>query len=123
MAEQPAGNIVRTVRIVFPLACLSALLVLGALLRGGSSAGGAAAGSAAGPTSPSPLVTPSATPSGALAAAAFLYPTAREAPPLALIDPEERPFALTALRGDLVLVFFGYTHCPDVCPATIGTVS
>ncbi|MGZ6327772.1 MAG: SCO family protein [Candidatus Limnocylindrales bacterium] len=122
MAEQPAGNVVRTVRIVFLLACLSALLVLGALLRGGSSAGGAGAGSAAGPTSSSPLVTPSAMPSGALDPAAFLYPTARVAPPLALIDPEERSFALTALRGDLVLVFFGYTHCPDVCPATVGTV-
>jgi len=26
------------------------------------------------------------------------------------------------LRGEPTFVFFGYTHCPDVCPATIGTV-
>ena len=26
-------------------------------------------------------------------------------------------------RGHPVLVFFGYTHCPDVCPATIGMLN
>ena len=27
--------------------------------------------------------------------------------------------ALSELRGNVVLLFFGYTHCPDVCPATL----
>ena len=43
------------------------------------------------------------------------------APVLAdLIQPDGTAFDLTSLRGSNVLVFFGYTHCPDVCPATIG---
>ncbi len=25
--------------------------------------------------------------------------------------------------GDLLLVYFGYTHCPDVCPTTLATVA
>jgi protein SCO1/2 len=43
------------------------------------------------------------------------------------------PFALTAqdgrtvtnadLQGQPFLVFFGYTHCPDVCPATMAEIS
>ena len=43
------------------------------------------------------------------------------------------PFAMTAPDGRLVtdkdvaghpfLVFFGYTHCPDVCPATLAEMS
>jgi protein SCO1/2 len=45
-----------------------------------------------------------------------------EAPPLALTDQDGRPFDLASLRGSPVLVFFGYTHCPDVCPATVGTI-
>ena len=27
---------------------------------------------------------------------------------------------LSELRGDIVLLFFGYTSCPDVCPATMA---
>lgn len=30
---------------------------------------------------------------------------------------------VAALRGDIVLVYFGYTHCPDVCPLTLATVA
>lgn len=28
-----------------------------------------------------------------------------------------------AFRGDYVLLFFGYTHCPDVCPATLAVLN
>ena len=30
------------------------------------------------------------------------------------------PIALSDLRGRAVLLFFGYTHCPDVCPTTLA---
>jgi protein SCO1/2 len=68
--------------------------------------------------------TPRATtsPSPSPMAGSFLYAQVRDAPPLDLIDPDARPFSLASLRGQQVLVFFGYTHCPDVCPATIGVV-
>ncbi len=43
------------------------------------------------------------------------------------------PFKLTAgdgrvvtdadMKGEPFLVFFGYTHCPDVCPATLAEIS
>jgi cytochrome oxidase Cu insertion factor (SCO1/SenC/PrrC family) len=33
-----------------------------------------------------------------------------------LTDHDGRTFRLQDLRGKVVLVFFGYTHCPDVCP-------
>ena len=33
-----------------------------------------------------------------------------------LIDHEDKKFHMRDLRGKVVLVFFGYTHCPDVCP-------
>jgi protein SCO1/2 len=45
------------------------------------------------------------------------------APPLALTDQDGQLFSLESLRGRPVLLFFGYTHCPDVCPTTIGTVT
>jgi protein SCO1/2 len=32
----------------------------------------------------------------------------------------DQAFDLADLRGHPVLLFFGYTHCPDVCPMTIG---
>jgi len=54
--------------------------------------------------------------------ASYLYPISHAAPPIELTDPNDRPFALASLRGAPAFVFFGYTHCTDVCPATIGTV-
>lgn len=32
-------------------------------------------------------------------------------------------FALSDHRGKVVLLFFGYASCPDVCPTTLATVS
>ena len=33
------------------------------------------------------------------------------------------PFDLADLKGKMVLVFFGYTFCPDVCPMTLANVA
>ncbi|OGO54841.1 MAG: hypothetical protein A2V85_16845, partial [Chloroflexi bacterium RBG_16_72_14] len=49
--------------------------------------------------------------------------TAAPAPPLDLVDQDGRPFSLDSLAGRPVLLFFGYTHCPDVCPTTVGVVT
>jgi protein SCO1 len=45
------------------------------------------------------------------------------APALELVDQRGDPFTLASLAGHPVLVFFGYTHCPDVCPATVGVLN
>lgn len=34
-------------------------------------------------------------------------------------DQYGQPFALSGQRGKAVIIFFGYTHCPDVCPVTL----
>jgi protein SCO1/2 len=48
------------------------------------------------------------------------YDPPRAAPALRLTDQDGRPFDLASLRGEPVLVYFGYTHCPDVCPTTLS---
>lgn len=42
------------------------------------------------------------------------------APELAGTNWDGAPFALADLGGRAVLVFFGYTYCPDVCPLTLA---
>lgn len=37
-----------------------------------------------------------------------------------LTSSSGEPFHLSDQRGKVVLMFFGYTTCPDVCPATLG---
>jgi protein SCO1/2 len=37
----------------------------------------------------------------------------------ALTDHTGKPRTLADFRGKVVVVFFGYTHCPDVCPTTL----
>jgi protein SCO1/2 len=46
-------------------------------------------------------------------------------PPLAFQLTDGTGAAVTAAnyRGKIVLVFFGYTHCPDVCPTTLAKLT
>ena len=37
-----------------------------------------------------------------------------------LTDQNGQPFALAQLKGKVAVLFFGYTNCPDVCPATMS---
>jgi protein SCO1/2 len=37
-----------------------------------------------------------------------------------LADPDGKPRSLSEFRGKVVVVNFGYTHCPDVCPTTLA---
>jgi len=39
---------------------------------------------------------------------------------LELPDAEGRLRSLADFKGKVVVLFFGYTQCPDVCPATLG---
>ena len=46
-----------------------------------------------------------------------------EAPDFALVDQAGRPFVLSQQRGKAVVLFFGYTHCTDVCTITLAHVA
>ncbi len=37
-----------------------------------------------------------------------------------LTEASGKPFQLSDLRGKIVLLFFGYTSCPDACPGTLA---
>ena len=43
--------------------------------------------------------------------------------PFRLVDQDGKPFTEANLKGKWHLVFFGYTHCPDVCPTTLNELS
>jgi protein SCO1/2 len=43
--------------------------------------------------------------------------------PFHLIDQNGQPFSDQDLKGKPFLVFFGFTHCPDVCPTTLFDIS
>jgi protein SCO1/2 len=40
-----------------------------------------------------------------------------------LTDDDNQRFDLTSLRGKAVLIFFGYTSCPDACPTTLSKLA
>lgn len=77
----------------------------------------------------------------AVAAAAFLYLNMRgpaEAPapatstemaisaiggPFTLTGSDGKPFSSSKLAGRPYAIFFGFTHCPDVCPTTLARLT
>jgi protein SCO1 len=40
-----------------------------------------------------------------------------------LVDQDARPFQLHQLRGKVILFLFGFTHCPNVCPASLTNLA
>ena len=47
---------------------------------------------------------------------------ARALPDFELIDQDNRKLTRDSLRGKWSLLFFGFTHCPDICPTTLQTL-
>ena len=54
---------------------------------------------------------------------ATLLPEPLPLPEFSLRDQQGRPFTRDSLRGQTSLLFFGFTHCPDICPATLQQLS
>lgn len=53
---------------------------------------------------------------------AMLWPQPRQLQSFNLVDQHQQPFNLERLAGKWTLLFFGYTHCPDVCPMTFSVL-
>jgi protein SCO1 len=54
---------------------------------------------------------------------ATLLAEPRPLPEFSLTDQTNRPFDAARLRGRTSLLFFGFTHCPDICPATLSQLA
>ena len=70
----------------------------------------------------------------AVAGAAFLYlrrpsqpvasgPAITLGAPFTLTGTDGKPFSSEALQGRPHVIFFGFTHCPDVCPTTLARLA
>lgn len=44
----------------------------------------------------------------------------KPAPDFSLTDQKGKEFRLSDQRGQMAIIFFGYTTCPDICPATLA---
>ncbi len=53
----------------------------------------------------------------------LMWPRPKELAPFRLTDDRGQVFDQERLRGRWSLLFFGYTHCPDVCPTTLATLA
>ena len=54
--------------------------------------------------------------------AGLLWPEPKTLSPFTLVSHENKPFTLDDLRGNWSLLFFGFTHCPDVCPISLAVM-
>ncbi len=54
---------------------------------------------------------------------AVVFDKPRIIKPFELVDQDNQPFTLERLQGQWTLMFFGFATCPDICPATLSTLS
>ena len=50
----------------------------------------------------------------------LLWPNPKQLAPFMTLDDNGNTFGLDRLNGKWSFLFFGYTHCPDVCPITLA---
>jgi protein SCO1/2 len=58
-----------------------------------------------------------------LEAATWLGEQARALPEFELRDHNDQPLTRESLNGKWNLIFFGYTHCSDICPTSLQTLN
>lgn len=54
---------------------------------------------------------------------AGVFDPAQPAPEFALQGSDGADLTLARFKGRLVLLVFGFTHCPEVCPTTLATLA
>ena len=52
----------------------------------------------------------------------YLFEKPRLLNDFSLLDQQAVPFSKADLQGKWTLVFFGFTHCPDICPTTLAVL-
>lgn len=52
--------------------------------------------------------------------ASVVYEPAEPTAGFTLTGHDGEPFSMDELKGDVVALYFGYTHCPDICPLTLN---
>ena len=52
-----------------------------------------------------------------------LFPDPKPLTAFALTDDKNRVFDLSNVKGKWSFLFFGFTHCPDVCPTTLAVLA
>jgi protein SCO1 len=60
---------------------------------------------------------------GSEALKAGIFDPAREAPDFSVRGSDGTPLTLSHYRGKVVVLAFGYTACPNVCPATLAVLA
>ena len=52
----------------------------------------------------------------------FFWPDQKRLAEFEMVDTNNQPFGIADLSSKWSFVFFGYTHCPDICPITMHTM-
>ncbi len=54
---------------------------------------------------------------------AIVFDAPRIIEDIQLVNHRGEPFTVEDLKGQWSLIYFGFTHCPDICPTTLATLA
>lgn len=53
----------------------------------------------------------------------LFWPSPKQIQPFEMVDQAGHSFALEDIKSKWSFIFFGYTHCPDICPVTMSVMA